>query len=136
MKTETTKATNSQLSSSFEENITPEDAKMEQKQLSFDQKIDTAKTVDNISSSQADGSEAAMNRTSVNLNINSYKLWVLICSILSGKMCNLLDEFWGFSDLKKFENFPRKLPESGSARTSTNFLIISIWVNNISHSSL
>ena len=74
MKTETTKATNSQLSSSFEENITPEDAKMEQKQLSFDQKIDTAKTVDNISSSQADGSEAAMNRTSVNLNINSYKL--------------------------------------------------------------
>lgn len=74
MKTETTKATNSQLSSSLEENITPEDAKMEQKQLSFDQKIDTAKTVDNISSLQADGSEAAMNRTSVNLNINSYKL--------------------------------------------------------------
>jgi len=74
MKTETTKATNSQLSSSLEENITPEDAKMEQKQLSFDQKIDTAKTVDNISSLQADGSEAAMNRTSVHLNINSYKL--------------------------------------------------------------
>ena len=74
MKTETTKATNSQLSSSLEENITPEDAKMEQKQLSFDQKIDTAKTVDNISSLQADGSEAAMNRTLVNLNINSYKL--------------------------------------------------------------
>ncbi|XP_070491165.1 serine-rich adhesin for platelets isoform X2 [Chironomus tepperi] len=73
MKTETTKATNSQLTSSFEENIAPEDAKMEQKQLSFDQKIDTAKTVDNISSSQADGSEAAMNRTSVNLNINSHK---------------------------------------------------------------
>jgi hypothetical protein len=74
MKTETTKATNSQLSSSLEENISLEDAKMEQKQLSFDQKIDTAKTVDNISSLQADGSEAAMNRTSVNLNINSYKL--------------------------------------------------------------
>lgn len=74
MKTETTKATNSQLSSSFEENIASEDAKMEQKQLSFDQKIDTAKTVDNISSLQADGSEAAMNRTSINLNINSHKL--------------------------------------------------------------
>lgn len=80
MKTETKEQsttatnTNSLSSSPVHDNIAPEDAKMEQKQLSFDQKIDTAKTVENINSSQADGSEAAMNRTPVNSNTNSLKL--------------------------------------------------------------
>lgn len=71
----TTTNTNSLSSPSIErDNISPEDAKMEQKQLSFDRNMNTAKTVESIASSQADGSETAMIRAALNSSTNSLKL--------------------------------------------------------------
>lgn len=70
----TTTTTMSSTSSVELDSISSEDAKMEQKQLSFERKTDsTAKTVENVNSLKADDSGIAMKRTILNSSINSQK---------------------------------------------------------------